>query len=191
MGQTTVPCTYVSELKCLIFNLFPFYNNPFEINHSNLQRMLPFLRHLRPHFLPSPLSLILPSTTPFVHHVNRSYATSSSTSDRTADRVPTNDSQPPPDKANVSESNAVESGVSTRGVRDAPFREEVADAERQRQLQAPNRAEVWSRSQQPRAKAMTGPRFEQTIMELQVSVLLCTIEPPERWRWDGKELRIS
>jgi len=43
------------------------------------------------------------------------------------------------------------------------------DAERRRQLQAPNRKEVWSRSQQPREVAMSGPRFEQTIMELQVS----------------------
>lgn len=69
----------------------------------------------------------------------------------------------------MSESNAAESGVSAMGARDAPFREDVADAERQRQLQAPNRAEVWSRSQQPRARAMTGPRFEQTMMEYQVS----------------------
>lgn len=64
--------------------------------------------------------------------------------------------------------------MSAQGVRDAPFREEVADAEKQRQLQAPNRAEVWSRSQQPRARAMTGPRFEQTIMEYQVRGRLCT-----------------
>ncbi|KAK0711417.1 hypothetical protein B0H67DRAFT_555401 [Lasiosphaeris hirsuta] len=33
--------------------------------------------------------------------------------------------------------------------------------------QAPNRADIWSRSQQPRSKAMTGPRFEQTDYELQ------------------------
>lgn len=35
--------------------------------------------------------------------------------------------------------------------------------------QAPNRAEVWSRSQKPRSEAMTGPRFEQTNFDLQVS----------------------
>jgi NADH dehydrogenase (ubiquinone) Fe-S protein 6 len=35
-------------------------------------------------------------------------------------------------------------------------------------VQAPNRAEVWSRSQRPRQEAMTGPRFEQTDFELQV-----------------------
>jgi NADH dehydrogenase (ubiquinone) Fe-S protein 6 len=34
--------------------------------------------------------------------------------------------------------------------------------------QAPNRAEIWSRSQRPRAKAMSGPRFEQTDFDLQV-----------------------
>lgn len=34
--------------------------------------------------------------------------------------------------------------------------------------QAPNRAGIWSRSQRPRAEAMTGPRFEQTDFELQV-----------------------
>ncbi|KAL0473070.1 NADH:ubiquinone oxidoreductase [Neurospora intermedia] len=33
--------------------------------------------------------------------------------------------------------------------------------------QAPNRAEVWSRSQKPRSEAMTGPRFEQTNFDLQ------------------------
>lgn len=36
-------------------------------------------------------------------------------------------------------------------------------------LQAPNRADVWARSQKPRSKAMTGPRFEQTDFSLQVS----------------------
>lgn len=34
--------------------------------------------------------------------------------------------------------------------------------------QAPNRVGVWSRSQQPRSKAMTGPRFEQTDFAEQV-----------------------
>jgi NADH dehydrogenase (ubiquinone) Fe-S protein 6 len=38
--------------------------------------------------------------------------------------------------------------------------------------QSPNRAEVWSRSQQPRAAAMSGPRFEQTDFELQVRLFL-------------------
>src|SRR4051812_30259724 len=34
--------------------------------------------------------------------------------------------------------------------------------------QAPNRTEIWSRSQRPRATAMVGPRFEQTDFDLQV-----------------------
>lgn len=144
------------------------HNNLFG-GKTKVQTMLPSMCHLRPQsLLPLP-SLLLSSTSPSLHHhLRRSHATSSSSSDRTSDRVPTNDPQPSPEKANVSESNAAESGVSTLGVRSAPFREEVADAERQRQMQAPNRAEVWSRSQQPRARAMTGPRFEQTIMEYQV-----------------------
>lgn len=34
--------------------------------------------------------------------------------------------------------------------------------------QAPNRKDIWSRSQRPRSVAMTGPRFEQTDFDLQV-----------------------
>lgn len=34
--------------------------------------------------------------------------------------------------------------------------------------QAPNRKEIWSRSQRPRSAAMVGPRFEQTDFDLQV-----------------------
>ena len=37
-------------------------------------------------------------------------------------------------------------------------------------MQSPNRKTVWSRSQNPREMAMSGPRFEQTIMEDQVSL---------------------
>lgn len=37
-----------------------------------------------------------------------------------------------------------------------------------REMQAPNRKGIWSRSQQSRELAMTGPRFEQTILEDQV-----------------------
>ena len=54
------------------------------------------------------------------------------------------------------------------GLRDLPFLETVEDGEKQRQMQAPNREKVWSRSQAPRGKAMSGPRFEQTLMEYQV-----------------------
>lgn len=91
-----------------------------------------------------------------------------STSDRTSDRVPTNDPSPPKPVQNVSDSNAVP--ISPQGLRDSdrPLQEMPEDSERQRVMQAPNRKEVWSRSQQPRERAMSGPRFEQTIMEYQV-----------------------
>ncbi|KAE8356691.1 zinc-finger domain-containing protein [Aspergillus coremiiformis] len=66
---------------------------------------------------------------------------------------------PQPPKPNVSATNATPV--------DAPLREGVEAGERSRQLQAPNRARTWAASQQPREKAMTGPRFEQTDMEMQ------------------------
>ena len=96
-----------------------------------------------------------------------------STSDRTSDRVPTNDPSPPKPVQNVSDSNAVP--ISPQGLRDSdrPLQEMPEDSERQRVMQAPNRKDVWSRSQQPRERAMSGPRFEQTIMEYQV----CCIGP--------------
>lgn len=67
---------------------------------------------------------------------------------------------------NVSDSNALP--TSAEGAQDAPLQEFTEEGERQRQLQAPNRAGVWSRSQQPREKALVGPRFEQTIIQHQV-----------------------
>ena len=104
-----------------------------------------------------------------------------STSDRTSDRVPTNDPSPPKPVQNVSDSNAVP--ISPQGLRDSdrPLQEMPEDSERQRVMQAPNRKEVWSRSQQPRERAMSGPRFEQTIMEYQVrSKLLWRLPPRSR-----------
>lgn len=82
------------------------------------------------------------------------------------DKQEINDPNPPKEVPNVSKTN--ELPIETPH-RDAPLQENVEDAEKLRVMQAPNRATVWSRSQNPRAKAMTGPRFEQTIMELQVS----------------------
>lgn len=52
--------------------------------------------------------------------------------------------------------------------KDEAMQESVEEGEKLRVAQAPNRQNVWSRSQNPRAKAMSGPRFEQTIMEYQV-----------------------
>ena len=94
--------------------------------------------------------------------VCRAYSTATSYSDR----VPTNDPNPPKPAQNVSETNAT---PMEEWKRDADMVESTEDAEKQRTMQAPNRAKVWSRSQAPRELAMSGPRFEQTIMEYQVS----------------------
>lgn len=92
------------------------------------------------------------------------------TSDRSSDRVATNDPSPPPPVQNVSDTNATP--ISPHGIRDSKNAlQELPEAgEARRVVQAPNRATPWSRSQQPRERAMSGPRFEQTIMEYQVRV---------------------
>ena len=82
-------------------------------------------------------------------------------------REQANDPTPLKEPPNVSKTN--ERGVTAFGAHDGVLQESAMDGERQRQLQAPNRSKIWSRSQQPRDRAMTGPRFEQTIMEHQVS----------------------
>ncbi|PBP16034.1 NADH-ubiquinone oxidoreductase [Diplocarpon rosae] len=67
------------------------------------------------------------------------------------------------------------------------LQESVADAEKFRIQQAPNRTAVWSRSQNPRAKAMSGPRFEQTIMEMQPApqaAIDLIHKQPVRWTHD-------
>ena len=84
-----------------------------------------------------------------------------------SDRIPANDPRPHNPVQNVSESNALP--ITTGGMIDGELQEMPEEAETKRQLQAPNRKDVWSRSQQPRDVAMSGPRFEQTIMEYQVS----------------------
>jgi hypothetical protein len=53
---------------------------------------------------------------------------------------------------------------------DATLVESTEAAEKMRTMQAPNRKGIWSRSQQPREKAMVGPRFEQSIMGDQVCI---------------------
>lgn len=67
----------------------------------------------------------------------------------------------------VSETNATP--TSSEGSFDKVLQESVARAEEFRTAQAPNyKKGTWSTSQQARAVAMQGPRFEQTIMEDQV-----------------------
>jgi hypothetical protein len=77
-----------------------------------------------------------------------------------------NDPTPRTETPNVSKTNELAVGAS--GSRDAPLQESQEVGEKARVMQAPNRANVWSRSQMPRELAMTGPRFEQTIIEAQV-----------------------
>ncbi|KAK6384800.1 hypothetical protein LTS17_002363 [Exophiala oligosperma] len=77
-----------------------------------------------------------------------------------------------------------ETPVDSMGASDAPLQEMVTDGERARQLQAPNRAKPWSRSQMPRELAMTGPRFEQTIIESQpapYAAIELIHKQPVRW----------
>jgi NADH dehydrogenase (ubiquinone) Fe-S protein 6 len=85
--------------------------------------------------------------------------------------VPANDPHPPAPKPNVSETNATP--TSSEGAFDQTLQESVEKGEEFRVLQAPNRQApnrkgIWSRSQQLREVAMSGPRFEQTIFEDQV-----------------------
>ena len=81
------------------------------------------------------------------------------------DQQEINDPNKPKEVPNVSKTNELPIESSHK---DEALQESVGEGENKRVMQAPNRAVVWSRSQNPRAKAMTGPRFEQTIMELQV-----------------------
>lgn len=91
----------------------------------------------------------------------RSY--SSFTTDNT---IPANSPQQPTRRSPVSSTNALPTVA--HGAQDEALVEQAEEAEHKRVMQAPNRATVWSRSQKPRAEAMVGPRFEQTIMEDQV-----------------------
>lgn len=61
-----------------------------------------------------------------------------------------------------------EVGVTAAGSKDGWLQESQESGEQQREMQAPNRALPWSRNQQAREVAMSGPRFEQTIMDVQV-----------------------
>ena len=79
--------------------------------------------------------------------------------------VPANDPNPKERNSPVSSTNALPTVAPGR---DKALVEDPFAGEQKRVMQAPNRADVWSRSQQPRSKAMVGPRFEQTIIEDQV-----------------------
>ncbi|KAI5235998.1 hypothetical protein E4T43_08881 [Aureobasidium subglaciale] len=76
--------------------------------------------------------------------------------------IPANDPKNRDTPSPVSSTNATP--LSSEGNMDKPLQESVQEGEERRVMQAPNRQGVWSRSQQPREKAMVGPRFEQMIM---------------------------
>jgi NADH dehydrogenase (ubiquinone) Fe-S protein 6 len=92
----------------------------------------------------------------------RSYAFSAN------DQQEINDPKKPKEVANVSKTNEL---PTEPGHLDGRLQENVTEGEKKRVMQAPNRSDIWSQSQNPRANAMTGPRFEQTIMEYQVCCL--------------------
>lgn len=115
----------------------------------------------------------------FVRPFFRTYSAS-------VNQVPANDPAPKEPKQNVSATNAAP--TSSEGSFDKVLQESVETGEELRVMQAPNRQApnnkgIWSRSQQPRAVAMTGPRFEQTIMEDQVhSLRFCKHTRSCNWR---------
>ncbi|EMF12312.1 NADH-ubiquinone oxidoreductase [Sphaerulina musiva SO2202] len=107
----------------------------------------------------------------------RSY--SSFTTDNT---IPANSPQQPTRRSPVSSTNALPTVA--HGAQDEALVEQAEEAEHKRVMQAPNRATVWSRSQKPRAEAMVGPRFEQTIMEDQprpLAAIELIHKQPVRW----------
>jgi hypothetical protein len=80
--------------------------------------------------------------------------------------IPANDPKGRHPRSPVSVTNATP--TSSEGSQDKVLQESVEKAEELRTMQSPNRKGIWSRSQQPRERAMVGPRFEQTIMVDQV-----------------------
>ena len=150
--------------SCLAIGIRP----QFTATMSTLARLRPLTRLPRPSCSSQPI-------------LYRSYATR----DPYSDKVPTNDPTPPKAVQNVSDSNALPTDA--MGLRDEPMQEMPEDSEKQRQMQAPNRAEVWSRSQESRERAMSGPRFEQTMMQFQVRVTISGKGPGARPRNAGVE----
>lgn len=90
-------------------------------------------------------------------------------SSRSENPIPTNDPNPPHAVApQASETNVTPTDA--MGGKDGALQESTEHAIHILENQAPNRKTTWARSQQERAVAMSGPRFEQTIMEYQVCI---------------------
>ncbi|KAK3110140.1 hypothetical protein LTR53_015881 [Teratosphaeriaceae sp. CCFEE 6253] len=79
--------------------------------------------------------------------------------------IPANDPNPKPAHSPVYPNTTNAVATSSEGSSDKLLQESAELGEERRVMQAPNRKGIWSRSQKPRAEAMVGPRFEQTIME--------------------------
>ncbi|KAH8588969.1 hypothetical protein B0O99DRAFT_638066 [Bisporella sp. PMI_857] len=99
----------------------------------------------------------------------------------TNDKQEINASDKPKEVPNVSKTNE----ISTDSLHETKeLQESVQKGEKLRTSQAPNRFAIWSRSQNPRPKAMSGPRFEQTIMEFQPApqaAIELSHKQPVRW----------
>ncbi|OBT87782.1 hypothetical protein VE02_03062 [Pseudogymnoascus sp. 03VT05] len=83
---------------------------------------------------------------------------------------------------NVSKTNELPQGKQQED--DVLVHENVENAQKLRTMQGPNRATTWSRSQKTREAAMSGPRFEQTIVELQpapAAAIELIHQQPVRW----------
>lgn len=106
------------------------------------------------------------STRRLLPALNRRASAVRTYSTQTDNPVPANNPNPKERNSPVSGTNALPTVA--MGGQDQALVEDPFDGEQKRVMQAPNRADVWSRSQQPRSKAMVGPRFEQSIMEDQV-----------------------
>ncbi|KAF8460609.1 hypothetical protein BDZ91DRAFT_738806 [Kalaharituber pfeilii] len=85
----------------------------------------------------------------------------------TTNTPPTPSSKAEPPTPNVSASNESVPAFFDEHGAGAARGELTETAQRARSMQAPNRSTTWSSRQNPRELAMTGPRFEQTIMEAQ------------------------
>ncbi|KAJ4308506.1 hypothetical protein N0V94_009328 [Neodidymelliopsis sp. IMI 364377] len=96
--------------------------------------------------------------------------------------VPANDPVTRKEVPTISETNATP--TSSEGSFDKVLQESVEQGEKLRKQQAPNRQGIWSRSQQPREIAMSGPRFEQSIIEDQprpYAAIDLIHQQPVRW----------
>ncbi|KAF2021270.1 NADH-ubiquinone oxidoreductase [Aaosphaeria arxii CBS 175.79] len=115
----------------------------------------------------------------------RAAYSSGSTPPQKAGQTPANDPAPQEPKPNVSATN--ELPKSSNGAFDQTLQESVAQGEQLRVQQAPNRHGIWTRNQQPREVAMTGPRFEQTTFADQPqphAAIDLIHKQPVRWTHD-------